>query len=205
MFLYTFLRHGESIGNSEGIIQGQFDSPLSEKGRLQAQAIAVYWKYKNIKFERIIASPLSRALETAQIVSDALNSPLDEAALWKERTFGELEGYNFLAIEESFPELDFYHPYNPPAVNAESMLDLHVRATLAVKDLLSRPEKNILVVSHGAFLSMVMYVILGLSPISNRTSPKFSFDNTGFSIFIYNPNLLQWRMKKFKFNRTPGN
>ena len=62
----TFLRHGESVGNAEDRFQGQADFPLTEKGRLQAQALARRWQDEGVSFDHCIASPLVRARQTAE-------------------------------------------------------------------------------------------------------------------------------------------
>ena len=65
MYQIVFLRHGESLGNAAGIIQGQADFPLSEKGINQARVLAKYWQDKSRTFDLIISSPLIRAMQTA--------------------------------------------------------------------------------------------------------------------------------------------
>jgi broad specificity phosphatase PhoE len=201
MYSFTFLRHGESIGNISGIIQGQFNSPLSSNGISQAQNLAAFWNRTNVRFNLIVTSPLSRALETAKVISEALAAPLVIDDLWKERTFGVIEGKMLEELQQSEPAINFYHPYNPPAVNAESPLDLYARAAKAIQNLLILPEANYLIVSHGAFLNMVMYVIMGLTPIANINSPRFVFENTGYAEFAYNPVNLQWRLNSFQSNK----
>lgn len=200
MYSFTFLRHGESIGNISGIVQGQFNSPLSPNGITQAQNLAAYWNRSNVRFNLIVTSPLSRALETARMISETLSAPLIIDELWKERTFGLIEGKMLEELRQAEPAIDFYHPYTPPAINAESPLDLYARAAKAIQNLLNLPEANYLIVSHGAFLNMVMYVIMGLSPVANMNSPRFVFENTGYAEFAYNPVNLQWRLNKFQSN-----
>ncbi len=73
----TFLRHGQSEGNVRRLFQGQNDYPLTALGRAQAQALAERWQTEERAFDHVIASPLSRAYETAKIVAQALNLPLE--------------------------------------------------------------------------------------------------------------------------------
>ncbi len=47
-YTLTLLRHGESEGNAAGVIQGQSDHPLTDKGRQQAQALADRWKARGL-------------------------------------------------------------------------------------------------------------------------------------------------------------
>ena len=69
---------------------GQTDIPLNERGREQARAAAVV--LKNTDFKTIVASPLSRALETAQIIADIKEMPVTVIDDLKECSWGEKEG-----------------------------------------------------------------------------------------------------------------
>ena len=92
IYHFTLLRHGESIGNAQSRWQGQSDYPLTERGRAQARALAERWQAENVKFDLVIASPLVRARETAEIISQALNAQLEIDPIWMERDIGEMEG-----------------------------------------------------------------------------------------------------------------
>jgi 2,3-bisphosphoglycerate-dependent phosphoglycerate mutase len=197
MFEITLLRHGESEGNQAGWIQGQTNSSLTDKGRQQAQALAKYWAAEGIYFDLAICSTLSRALETATIICEMIQTPLETEPLWQERGFGEIEGKSSDELLQLQPYPDFYHPFLPPAPGAESQVDLYIRACQAVENLLLRQEGNYLVVSHGSILNMVMYSIFGLSPQGNSHSPRFMLDNTGYGKFSYKPENRQWRLWKF--------
>ena len=91
VYNFVFLRHGESIGNAESRWQGQSDYALTEKGRLQAQALARRWKSEGVKFDLIIASPLVRARETAQIIASAVDARLELDTILMERHIGSVE------------------------------------------------------------------------------------------------------------------
>ena len=58
-------RHGETAWNAEGRYQGQVDIPLSPVGESQARALRE--RLRDVRIDRAIASPLSRALRTAQL------------------------------------------------------------------------------------------------------------------------------------------
>ena len=73
----TFLRHGRSRADDEKVLEGRYDSPLTEMGRAQALARAVEWKGKNITFDLIITSSLQRAFETATIIGEVLGIPVE--------------------------------------------------------------------------------------------------------------------------------
>ncbi len=190
----TLVRHGESLGNVARFIQGQTETRLSERGIQQAQLLAKYFSENEYHFDVIFSSPLQRAIDTAAILSSNLNIPITIDPLFMERNFGELEGLTIEEIRERSPKVDFFHLTNPPAPGAENLLDLYDRALNAVKTLTQIPDGNYLLVSHGAFLSMLMYAITGLSPIDNSGKIRFMMENTGYSLCTYDSADSTWRI-----------
>ena len=69
----TFLRHGESEGVQDNILQGHIDLQLTEKGRNQIRNLSNYWMRNGQTFDSIITSPLKRAKETGEIVASCLH------------------------------------------------------------------------------------------------------------------------------------
>lgn len=192
MYLITLLRHGESEGNSSGVLQGQSDYPLTSTGVSQAQRLANYWKSKKAKFDLIISSPLMRASQTAQIISNSLNVPIEYDLAWKERYFGQLQGADLHELDQRQPPVDFFHPYEPIGGNGESQLDLYARASQALQKIIRQPAGAYLVVSHGGILNKALYVIMGITPQGHYNSPIFHFGNTGYAQFRYNSSSRQW-------------
>lgn len=192
----TLLRHGESVGNAENRLQGHADFPLSEAGREQARKLAARWRAEGVKFDATVTSPLARALETAQIISEALGIPRFETdPLWKERDMGERSGMTIEEIRARYPEPDFLNPYEAWSEQGESDWELYLRGGQALHKLLQRPPAHYLVVSHGAILNKVLYSILGIIPQPNRQGAHFRLGNTSLSTFIYNPQSHHWRVE----------
>ncbi len=75
--LFTFLRHGESTGNAENRHQGQADFPLTELGITQVKKLADYWEKQEVEFDRAFSSPLTRAKQSAEIITKTLNLKLE--------------------------------------------------------------------------------------------------------------------------------
>lgn len=199
----TLLRHGESEGNASEIIQGQSDYPLTAKGIQQARDLSGRWQslqagYEGRLFDTIIASPLSRARQTAEIIAAGLNMPVELDPIWIERGFGCLDGSLLSDIQQITPPVDFHHPYEPPAEGGESSVDLFLRACQALRSLMHRPAGRYLIVSHGAILNMVVYAILGITPHGHYNSPRFSFGNTAFANFTYDVSSRRWRLLSFE-------
>ncbi len=192
MYCLTLLRHGESLGNYEGRHQGQADFPLTDRGREQTWALVDRWKTERTSFDLIISSPLARARETAEILSSELNIPVEYNPLWMERDNGRMAGLSPEEVLETLPQPDFIHPYLAIGQTGESQWELFLRAGKAVQSLFIHPPGNYLIVSHGGFLNMFFYAILGITPQPNFHGPRFRFSNTAFARINYNPNTHRW-------------
>jgi 2,3-bisphosphoglycerate-dependent phosphoglycerate mutase len=200
-FNITLLRHAESTGNAAGCLQGQNNAPLTKEGERQAKALAKYWKVNGEKFDLIISSPQERARSTAQTIAKTLGITLQFDPAWMERAFGILEGVPFSKMLDQNPPPDFFHPYDQIGESGECLMDLYLRSSKAVQNLLKNPPGSYLVVSHGALLNMAMYSILGLSPHNYVRGPIFHFKNTGFLELTYKPDTRVWRV--LSFNNHP--
>lgn len=161
-----FVRHGETVGNSEQIAHGQSESPLNERGIRQARITAEMLTGWNQTYHRVYASPLSRAHDTARHISEALGLPLHvnddlkEGFLgdWEGVTYQQLSDFNF--AQRSIKDDDF------SGHNGESPNQLSRRMLQAVTTIreLHRGE-NIIVVSHGAAISHVLSLLLDTRPV----------------------------------------
>lgn len=197
MYDIFLLRHGESEGNSLGIIQGQSDYPLTDAGIEQAQRLASRWKSDAVEFDLIISSPLLRASKTAEIIAATLKVPIEYEPAWMERNFGNLQGTSLEEIDHHEHPVDFFHPYEPIGGDGESQVELYSRASLALQKILRRRIGSYLVVSHGGILNKALYVIMGITPQGHYNNPIFFYGNTAYAHFIYNPTTRQWAMVSF--------
>jgi 2,3-bisphosphoglycerate-dependent phosphoglycerate mutase len=195
VYSITFLRHGESVGNANGYFQGQNDFPLSEIGLAQVHALADRWVGEKVKFNLVLTSPLSRALQTAEIIAAALNASVEQDPMWMERDNGKLSGTKREASQQTLPKPAFLNIYQPFAGTGEGDWELYLRAGQALHNLISRPPARYLVVSHGGLLNQVMYTILGITPQANYSGARFRFENTGFASFMYYPNEHRWQVE----------
>ena len=195
VFQFTFLRHGESVGNAESRWQGQSEYPLTDKGRAQAHALAEYWKAEDVKFDLAIASPLSRARETAEIIAAALNVPLEYDPIWMERDIGEMEGLTAEEVRQK-PQPPYITPYDSIGGDGEGDWALFLRAGQALHDLLRRPAGSYLVVSHGGLLNQLMHAIVGVAPHVDPSGVRFRFENTSFARAIYFPHQHRWAVER---------
>lgn len=138
--LFHFLRHGETDWNAQHRYQGQADIPLNDFGRWQAECAARY--LKKHPFSAIVASPLARARETAEIINQERHLPLRFLPELMEMHLGEDEG----AIKG--PWLDewrkgLYHPKG-----AETYTDFVKRCQTGIEKALTETGP-VLIVAHG--------------------------------------------------------
>jgi broad specificity phosphatase PhoE len=152
------VRHGESVGNAEDRMQGQSDFPLSETGRKQARILGAWLAGRALRWDRLYASPLLRAAETARLVHAAAGGPLPETEpSLAELHAGALEGVTFTEIAERFPsyarraitELGDYEEFG-----GESYETVQRRATELRRKLVARHRasaERVLLVGHGGF------------------------------------------------------
>lgn len=203
-FQIVFLRHGESVGNRQGIRQGQADYSLTDTGIQQAAALADRWFREQRTFDCIICSPLERARETARIIGNALHAGIELQPEWLERSLGVLTGAK--AKDSPVPKPVSSSIYDPVGEIGEGQWELYLRAGAAVQAILRRPPGRYLVVTHGALLNLVHYAILGITPQGFFAGARFIIANTGFSEFVYSPNRHQWLVKVINdHSHWPGN
>jgi len=192
-YIFTFLRHGESVGNAEARWQGQTDFPLNDTGRAQAQALTERWKSEGMTFDRIISSPLARASETAEIISAVLNVPVELNSFLLERAIGEYSGLTSQEVHQ-LPQSDFYTPYDAVGGDGEGDWELFLRSGQALHSLLRQPVGNYLIVSHGGLLNQLMHAVIGVAPQANNGGTRFRFGNTAFARLVYIPSLHRWEI-----------
>ncbi|MCJ7569243.1 MAG: histidine phosphatase family protein [Anaerolineales bacterium] len=189
----TLLRHGLSVGNQKGIIQGQMDYPLSDEGFEQTHCLLRYWKDHEVCFDVIIASPLLRAKQTAEIISAGMNLPIEFDEAWCERHQGEAEGQPYSEVKLEYEDQPHDTPYDPMFKTGESRWDLFIRAANAMQFLIRRPAGEYLVVSHGALLGAAVHTVLGVSPLPGRIRPiRIGFNNTGYAVLEFNTDEARW-------------
>jgi probable phosphoglycerate mutase len=95
------IRHGETLWNQQGRMQGQSDSPLSETGVRQEHQFAQ--RLKKIAFNMLYSSNSGRARRTARSVSDATSHDITVEPRLRERYFGVFEGLTGTAIKLHHP------------------------------------------------------------------------------------------------------
>lgn len=162
-------RHGETQWNVERRVSGRTDIPLTEKGLEQASLLAQDAVGKGI--EVIIASPLLRARQTAQAVSDAIGVPVEIDERLIELDFGRFEG-----CPGSDPDFQYTRTQFPTRYpGGESAFQLAHRVYSCLEDVKRKyTGKTVLLVCHGGVCRMVRSYFMDLT-------------NDGYS-YYYAPN-----------------
>jgi 2,3-bisphosphoglycerate-dependent phosphoglycerate mutase len=201
IYQVTFLRHGESVGNLEDRHQGHADFPLTEKGHAQAYALAERWQVEGVTFDRAISSPLLRARQTAEIVCNTLDIPLEFDADLMEINNGLLAGLNNEEAAGILLPPESITVYTHFGRTGESRWELFLRAGKVIQKLVDAPPVKTLVVAHGGILNSIMYTILGIPIQPGYTGARFLFHNTTFTTFTYDPVHRYWRLLHFDDRR----
>jgi len=151
------IRHGLTDWNALGRIQGHSDIPLNEEGRRQAARLAERLAVEHIHWDHMISSSLQRAHETARIIAERLNIPLLEPdERLKERGFGQVEGLTWAEREAQWGT-----DWETLELGQEKVELLQERGMNFLNSTWEQfPNHNILVVSHGGFLSHVFTLLL---------------------------------------------
>lgn len=144
------LRHGQTEFNVKKLVQGRCDSPLTDLGRQQAAKAAAWLKARDVTPDKVVSSPLSRAMATARLVAGELLGP--DAAVEPcegiiERCYGSFEGgpHDALPTDVWDPGEDLI-PFG-----GEGSQALQERMVSTLANLMSADDvETVLAVSHGS-------------------------------------------------------
>jgi probable phosphoglycerate mutase len=176
------VRHGETLFNSAGRIQGQSDSQLSPLGLRQVQAVAEALAGEAI--DVIIASPLSRALESARVIAEKVQAPIEIEARLMEINAGVFQGHSWEEIDQAFPQDAARWRTQDPDYRipqGESRRDLMERGAAAFAAIREAGYRQAVVVAHGGSLSAAFKALLQIPAERN----PFSLGNGSISTVVW--------------------
>lgn len=168
-----FVRHGQTAWNVERRRQGHIGPGLNEQGRADAHRAAGTLVQLNVErpIAAIYSSDLDRAAETAAIIGEALELPVEHDARLRERHQGVWQG---LLAEEIGNQREAVGDYGgddplrkgpPEGETGQQVID---RVSQALDDIAAaHPGERVLVVSHGGAISLMRWLALG------RLDPAF--------------------------------
>lgn len=179
------LRHGQTDWNIDLRLQGSSDIPLNQTGLRQAELAAEY--LVGTEWDLVLASPLSRALDTAKIIAGKLSLDLVIVPELIERSFGVAEGLShseWRALYETHADIPGLEPLE----------ELKERSLKLLTQLVTEYDGlRILAVSHGALIRKMMRIIseekypLDGDRLGNVSLNTFTHLDGTWSVSSYNP------------------
>lgn len=185
MLQVYLVRHGETEWNAVGRIQGQSDSPLTEKGERQARLVAQRVRTEGIT--HIITSDLRRTRRTAEIIAASCNNNMiiDDPRL-RELHMGILEERQIGTLskqEEQWRKQMLDGTPGARIPKGESLEEVALRMKAALDYCLELPSgSKPLMVSHGIALGCLLGTILGLPASAER---RLRLRNCSLSLVDY--------------------
>jgi broad specificity phosphatase PhoE len=174
---FLCLRHGVTDWNRQGLFQGRTDNPLNDTGIAQAHAAAE--RLRKLSCDRVVASPLIRARQTAEIIATAAGKPVDVDDGIIECDFGSLEGTSIAETmkKHSLQTVEDLVSILPP--DGEPWASICARSLRCVARWLdSHPTATILFVCHDAVMQSMSEALCNRW-IDNRHGTPFRFDRDG--------------------------
>jgi broad specificity phosphatase PhoE len=171
-------RHGETIENNKGFLQGHSEGTLNFLGIRQAQNLALRLSEEEIDI--VYCSDLKRAVDTAnEILKYHREVELVYTASLRERDFGEFQGRRRIEIgwDMNKPDSEF-----PDPLHGESIRDVYNRAEDFIRMIRKKHfDKTVLLVGHGFIGYVVCCVLKGIS--RENIQPKYYLNNTSLTEF----------------------
>ncbi len=160
MLLYL-VRHGETVQNANGILQGNSGGHLNDKGIEQARLTGQALRNKGIT--AIHTSNLDRALDTALIISDLIGAVLIPESQLRERNLGNLEVKSWDDYLQAQRKSGQSHEKFKPE-GGESIVEMRLRLKPFLEEITSPYQRgNILIVGHRALNSVLLDMLTDLT------------------------------------------
>ncbi|MCY1116855.1 histidine phosphatase family protein [Bacillus safensis] len=147
MTTICLVRHGETDWNAAKRIQGRTDIPLNDTGKWQAEQTGLY--LKDVHWDVVISSPLTRAKETAHLILNYVHAPLVIMDDFIERDYGDAEGMSFEERQKLFP--DKQYPNMEPLETIQNRMLEGIEKVRA-----AYPDQHVLIVAHGAAIHALL-------------------------------------------------
>ena len=186
--LIVLIRHGQTTFNVEGRLPGQLPGvPLTEEGRRQAHQAAV--ALSQLPLSAVVASPLERARDTAEIIARGFGAPVRLDDRLMDTDVGRWSGQKIEDVARSDPAWKEYlaHPTEPPE-GVENLEHVQRRVVAAVEQIREDPRSGnfVAVVAHADVVKLIlghyleMHLKTSLSThIANASLSALAFDGDG--------------------------
>jgi broad specificity phosphatase PhoE len=170
--LLTLVRHGQTAANAQNLLQGHVNHPLDEVGLAQVSLLGGALQ-KISPVSRVVASPLQRAQQTAQAITQGLSQHIEVETdpRWIELNYGDFDGQPVSSVSpEQWATWRTDEHFRPP--HGETLAELSVRVHDAIDALLADSvSAHIVVVSHVSPIKAAVAWALGVGvEVSWRTA-----------------------------------
>ena len=185
---FYFVRHGRTLWNEQGLLQGFGNSDLTEQGVKGAKQTGA--ALQHIPFVAAYSSCLQRTIDTAQYILGERHVPLFQHKGLNEQYFGSWEGLpveKLRSLDEFNQMLKDAANYKAQSNGGETFEQLAKRAMKALQDIIQvHDQGNILVVSHGHTLRLLLALLAGTGWQEHRNEGKSqSLLNCAINIVLY--------------------
>lgn len=170
MNLAIFMRHGQADNNVNRILVGRhLESHLTEQGKMQVKDTARL--LKNMSISKIYSSPVTRTIETTQIVGEELGLDYEIDDRLYEIDLGKLAGTNYDEVLNKYGNLFLSFYMGDDSVLSNHGVESFTAVKSRVRDLLDQimtrhNDHNVLLVTHLDPIKAAISYILDLKPES---------------------------------------
>lgn len=188
------MRHGRTVHNATGVLQGQLDTPLDDVGREQAAAAAAV--FAGTRLHRLVTSDLSRAADTAAAFAAVSGTPAVGDGRLREVHLGSWQGLTADQAQQAHPDewAAWRSGRDVRRGGGETYAEAGQRAAACLREALADlPEAGtVLAVTHGGTARAALGVLLELDPASwGRLAP---LGNGRWSTLVEAP--WGWRLER---------
>lgn len=151
-------RHGQTHWNNQGLLQGSVDNPLNDRGLEQAGELAAIL---DVEPDFVFASPLRRAIQTAEVIGKKFQKPIVVIDGLKERSYGSFEGQHtdtFDPVRDALRDLQnserLIYRYKDEETEGEAL----ARFIPALSEIAKLADGKVsLIIGHGSIIRSFIY------------------------------------------------
>lgn len=181
------VRHGRTALNKEDRYLGAIDPPLDEVGMEQAHELA---EALHGRSSAVISSPLLRAQQTAQILSEKWNARHETCAFFAERNVGVYEGLTKDEARRNYPDLwqqNITRQWDKAPPGGESIQEVFIRVSHGMTFIRNRfADQSVVLVAHG-FVAKVIHALA--NKVSEESFFAYTLKNGEFAHYSLPHNL----------------
>ncbi len=183
------VRHGQALCNVDRTIEGRATCRgLSDLGFRQAEQLRHRFAEEKLQVDHLFASPIRRAAQTAEVLAELLNVPVEFDSDLEEVRPGEAEGMTWDQYFAFYGMTEGWQPNVAFAPGAEAWTEFASRVSSAIDRIaVAQSGKTCLIVAHGGVVDASVFHFFGLDP---ELQPPIDFETT-------NTSITEWQRRSF--------